>query len=158
MRTHAWIIGVMMLSAQMAWASGRSMNVQVRETVMRDRPSFMGAVTGGLAYGDQVSVFQEQGAWSRVRLGASEGWVHTSSLTRKAIERPVGGAMLDGAASSSEVALAGKGFNQQVEDEFKKQNRQLDFTTVDRMEKMAVSETEIRAFLVEGGLQAGGVL
>ena len=150
-------LGVLLFAVQLAWG-GRTMNVQVREAVVRDRPSFMGAIAGSLAYGDQAGVLEEMGAWSRVRSGSLEGWVHTSALTRKTITRPVGGETLEGAASTSEIALAGKGFNQQVEDEFRKQNKEIDFSLIDRMEKMAVSEKEIAGFIEQGKLNPRGGL
>ena len=147
----------LVLAAWPAWAA-RTMNVQVREAVVRDRPSFMGAIAGRLEYGDQAGVIAEQGAWSQVRAGAIEGWVHTSALTRKTITRPVGGETLEGTASAGEVALAGKGFNRQVEDEYRKQNQQLDFGLVDRIERQEIDEREIADFLQRGGLTKGGAL
>ena len=57
------------------------------------------------------------------------------------------------AASSDEVALAGKGFSQEVETEYKKQNRSLDYAWVDRMLTFKVSDADALRFLQEGGLE-----
>ena len=57
------------------------------------------------------------------------------------------------AASSDEVALAGKGFSQEIETEYKKQNRSLDYAWVDRMLTFKVSDADALRFLQEGGLE-----
>jgi hypothetical protein len=58
-------------------------------------------------------------------------------------------------ASSGEVALAGKGFNEQVEAEYKQQN-DLDYTMVDRMEQFTVSIDEVVLFVEQGELMLDG--
>ena len=57
------------------------------------------------------------------------------------------------AASTDEVALAGKGFSQEVETAYKKQNRSLDYAWVDRMATFKVTDAEALRFLQEGGLE-----
>ena len=56
-------------------------------------------------------------------------------------------------ASGEELAMAGKGFNSRVEADFKNKNRDIDFTWIDKMETLKVSEKQSRAFLKEGGLE-----
>jgi hypothetical protein len=51
--------------------------------------------------------------------------------------------------ASGELALAGKGFNAQLEAEFRNKN-QLDFTQVDRMEKITIRSEQMESFLKEG--------
>ena len=60
------------------------------------------------------------------------------------------------AASSDELALAGKGFSKQVEGEFKTKNPQLDYTWVNRMEQMVISQEQIEQFLKDGKLAPEG--
>jgi hypothetical protein len=55
-------------------------------------------------------------------------------------------------ASEEEVALAGKGFNPQVEDSYKRKHSELDFTKVDRIEKFKIPEDELIIFINNGGL------
>jgi hypothetical protein len=61
-------------------------------------------------------------------------------------------------ASSDELALAGKGFSKQVENEFKGKNPKINYAWVDRMEKFVVSEKQIKRFLKEGELSPKGGL
>lgn len=49
------------------------------------------------------------------------------------------------------MALAGKGFNEQVEREYRKQT-DLDYTWVDRMAQITVTEEQMERFLREGKL------
>jgi len=60
------------------------------------------------------------------------------------------------AASSSELQLAGKGFNPEVEKEFKNRNKEISFRWVDKMEQIRISEAEKQKFAKEGGLTLNG--
>jgi SH3-like domain-containing protein len=134
-------------------AHAAQMSVTVRETRVRAAPSFMGAVVAVLAYGDRVDVLEEQRGWARVDAGnRGQGWVHLSALTEKRVVLEAGAEDVDRTASSSEVALAGKGFNEQVEAEYKEQ-KNLDYAWIDRMEQIAFPADRLSAFLTEGGLQ-----
>jgi hypothetical protein len=58
-------------------------------------------------------------------------------------------------ASSNEIALAGKGFSQEVENAYRAEGK-LNYTGVDRTETQGVSEQELQSFLAEGHLSMGG--
>jgi hypothetical protein len=136
------------------------LSVQVKKSEVRAKPSFLGTIVARVSYGDRVELLVEQGAWLKVGLPGrkTEGWMHASALTRKKIELQAGGQAVGQTASSDEVALAGKGFNQQVEDTFKAQNPKLDFAWVDKMEKIVVSQSEMEAFLRDGKVTPEGGL
>jgi len=147
------------LTALCAYAAGeKMMSVQVKQGQIRSAPSFLGRIMVSLSYGDRVLMLEEKGSWIRVSVPHSgvEGWIHTSALTTKKIVIRAGTKDVSLAASSDELALAGKGFNKQVEQEFKVKNPRIDFTWVDRMEKIVVTPGQIQRFLKEGGLSAGG--
>ena len=129
----------------------KQMSVTVKETQVRATPSYLGRILAVLSYGDRVDVLAEQAGWARVRLPSGEGWVHLSALSSKRIVLQSGSQNVGTGASSSEVALAGKGFNQEVEDKYRQDN-QLDYTWVDRMGAFTVSPEEVLAFLEEGDL------
>ncbi|MBE0616595.1 MAG: SH3 domain-containing protein [Proteobacteria bacterium] len=135
----------------------RLLSVQVRQGQAHATPSFLGPLLATLAYGDQVEAREEQGAWTRVGLpGGGEGWMHTSALTEKKLTLTAGQANRDQSASGQELALAGKGFNAQVEGEFKARNGQLDFAWVDRMETFSVAPEQMARFLREGEVTPEG--
>lgn len=135
-----------------AWAGQKLMSVQVRQGPVRATPSFVGQVVGNLNYGDRVQVTEEKPGWMKVSSGPVSGWMHASSLTEKQVVMAAGGGAVQTGASSEEVALAGKGFNADVEAQFKAQNRTANFAAVDRMEKRTVAQQEMMKFLRAGGV------
>ena len=136
-----------------ATAGAEQMSVQVKNGQLRDKPAFLGKLLGPVAYGDRVTVVQKQGEWVDVTSpsGAS-GWIHQSALTPKRVVLNAGAQDVRAAASGEELALASKGFNSDVEADFKSKNRNIDFTWIDRMEKIKVSAQDAQSFLHEGGV------
>jgi hypothetical protein len=139
-------------------AQNQRMSVQVQDGKLRADPSFLGKIIGSVAYGDAVTVIRQQDPWFFVstKTGQLSGWIHGSALTEKEIVLRAGDANVQKTASQREIALAGKGFNPQVENEYKKRNPNLDFEWVDRMERMVVSDVEIRQFIKDGKLSPEG--
>jgi len=135
-------------------AEARIMSVQVNRCELRDAPSFLGAVVATLNYGDRVHIQEERGAWLKGGTpGGVAGWIHSSALTKKKVLMQATETVQSG-ASSGELALAGKGFNADVEADFRARNRDLDYTWVDKMEAMAIPSKRLAEFLCEG--QVGG--
>ncbi len=151
-----WIMAATLLVGLAVSAQAARMSVQVREGHLRDRPSFLGTVVTAVEYGDRVEVKRHQGPWRYVAFADREGWIHESALTRQRIVMEAGEVDVAGAATQEEMALAGKGFSAEVEQEFRAQHAEIDFSWVDRMEQMAVTADRLAAFLREGGLKAEG--
>ena len=150
MRT--WILaGCLALAATAAWAA-KEMSVQVRDGQLRNRGSFLGTVVGTVAYGDRVTVNQTQAGWCEVTIAGKTGWIHESALTPKKVVLASGTADARAGASGEEVALAGKGFSKEVEAEYKKQNKDIDYAWVDWMGKQKVSGEQLVQFLKQGEL------
>ncbi len=136
----------------------KMMSIQVRDGVVRSSPSFLGKIVTQLPYGERVTVQASKGAWYLINKPekSTDGWMHSSALsTNKIILKP-GASDVQQAASSDEITLAGKGFNQQVENDFKSRNPQIDFTWVNKMEKITISQNQIMAFIKEGQLTPKG--
>jgi SH3-like domain-containing protein len=131
-----------------------AMSVQVKSGQVRATPSFLGQLVATVNYGDRLQVLEQQGDWCKVNVpGGQTGWVHSSALTKKKVVLKAGSQDAQSGASSEELALAGKGFNSQVEADFKSRNQNIDFTWVDRMEKIKVSPESMQQFIKEGGVQ-----
>ncbi len=139
-----------------AFADQNMMSITVREAPVRATPSFLGRILTTLAYGDRVQVLSTRGDWVQVALpsGNGNGWLAASALTQKEIALKSGGNVSQG-ASSSEVALAGKGFNEQVEQQYQKETN-LDYSEVNLMEKDTIPPDKLIAFLKAGGLEGEG--
>lgn len=155
------VIAVAALATAAAVAAAANlMSVQVRKAEVRDTPSFLGNIVATLDYASQVAVAEQSGSWLRVvpKDGKPAGWLHSSALSRKTIVLQAGDAAPTG-ASSGEMALAGKGFNADVEAEFKTAHKDIDFSWVDRMGKIKIAPTTLQSFARDGGLttaQGGG--
>jgi len=138
--------------------AGKMMSVQVKKGDVRATPQFLGKIVSSLAYGDRVEVLESRESWFRVApegKGAA-GWMHSSALSEKKIVLKAGANDAQVAASGGELALAGKGFNADVEAEFKARNRNLDFSVIDRMQAVDIPQEKIALFLKEGGLASEG--
>ncbi len=133
--------------------AAETLTVQVREAVLRASASMLAAPVNKVPYATPVAVEERAAGWARVTPPAGPaGWVHESALTRKKLQLAAGGETTAAGASTREVALAGKGFNEQIEKEMRKTNTAADFSWVDRMEKMQVSAARLSEFLREGGV------
>jgi hypothetical protein len=154
------IIGLLAVGcAGAVWAAqDKLMSVQLKSADLREKASPFGAISGSLPYGSRVMVLEQSGPWCRIKQatdGTAAGWMHISALTEKHIELKAG-TDASTKASSDEVAIAGKGFNSQVESQYKNANAKLDFATIDRMEKIKIPLKELSAFVEEGALAPKG--
>jgi uncharacterized protein YgiM (DUF1202 family) len=153
-RKHVPLCLILCFAAAAALAAAvKTMNVQNRKADLRDSPSPFGRIVASLAYGDKVTVEQQNGPWMKISKDAASGWIHSSALTTKKIIMK-SGEDTQIAASSDEVALAGKGFNADVEAQFKANHKDIDFKWVDKAEKIVIPSRVIKAFAEEGGLTA----
>lgn len=151
------LAAVLLLAAAAVFSAPKQMSVNVKETQVRATPSYLGKILAVVKYGDRLEVVQEQSGWAKVSLsgGKVQGWVSLSALQDKRIALTAGQAGSTSGASSGEVALAGKGFNKEVEAQYRDET-QLDYTWIDRMEGYRVSPEQILTFLREGGLPVPG--
>ena len=100
-----------------------------------------------------TAVNQTQAGWCEVSLAGKTGWIHESALTPKKVVLASGTADARvQSVGSEEVALAGKGFSKEVEAEYKKQNKNVDYTWVDWMGQQTVSSERLVEFLKQGNL------
>jgi uncharacterized protein YgiM (DUF1202 family) len=132
-------------------ARGGTLYVATKTTDLKSSTGFFASKRGTLKYGDRVTVLSVNGKWVEVRSvsGSLSGWTAAANLSAKQV---LAGSTTS--ASSSEVALAGKGFNQEVENVYKA-NGDLDYADVDRTEALTVNEAELYGFLEEGRLALG---
>ena len=127
-----------------AWVSAKSAAVKTSTW-------FFAGTRGTLEMGAQVTVLQVNGSWAEVRSAANSslsGWTAVSNLSAKRIIASGTG------ASASEVALAGKGFNQEVENAYKAKG-ELNYADVDKTEAIKVSQDDLYKFVTEGHLVTG---
>ena len=61
-----------------------------------------------------------------------------------------------GKVDDRDVANASKGFNPQVESQYRKKNPTANYAAVDRMEKLETSDAAVAAFVRDGNIQPRG--
>lgn len=149
------LVGVLFLSTTAQ--AQKVMSVQLKESQLRTTPSFLGKIVAKLSYGDRVTVLQEKGAWKKVSMlsRSVQGWIHENALTSKSITLRAGQRNVGTSVTGKEIALAGKGFNEEVEAQYKKSNKNLDYTWINQMETMKVSPEQMQDFIAEGSLTLG---
>jgi hypothetical protein len=139
-------------SAKAQAVRGGTMYVAVKTIELKSSTGFFASAKGTLAYGATVTVLQINGKWAEVRSAANSsvlGWTAVLNLSAKRI---VSGAT--SGATASEVALAGKGFNQEIENAYKAKGS-LNYADVDRTEAQKVTKQELQDFIVKGRLLQG---
>ena len=144
-----------LLAVSAGVALAAPMSVQVRNGKLRATPSQLGKVVATVDYGAQVQAGAPQNGWYQVTMAdGTTGWLHESTLTKKKIAMQAGTSDVATGASSDEVALAGKGFNEQVEAKMKADGK-LDYTWVDKMSKFESASDQIALFRAQGKLGGG---
>ena len=128
-----------------AWIAVRSVN-------LKSSTWFFASDRGLVNYADQVSVLQVSGNWAEVRSVGNPsltGWITLANLSAR---RLIAGQRTG--ATASEVAMAGKGFNQDVENAYRADGN-LNYNDVDRTEAIFISMEELLRFITEGRLASG---
>jgi len=133
--------------------TGGTLYVAVKTVTLKASTGAFSANKGTLNYGEKVTVIRINGKFAEVKSAANSsltGWTATSNLTAKQV---VAGS--SSTASAKEVALAGKGFNQEVENSYKNQKNNLNYVDVDKVETITISEADLKKFLEDGRLKMG---
>jgi hypothetical protein len=156
-RNVAMIVVLFAAGSLFALSPGDRLAVSIREGHLRSAPGFLSASGEGVAYGEAVTVLAVNGSWARVRVDerGAEGWMHDTAILPPREMHLEDAARRGGDASTREIALAGRGFSEQVEREYEAQQA-LDFAPVDAMEGLLVALPELGDFLNAVGAGISG--
>lgn len=133
--------------------AGRMVKVKVQRSTIFEEPRFFSKALVSVEYGDELEVLDEQRDWVQVEFQGEEGWIHQSSLTsaKFSLGKILGGS--SSAASQDEVALAGKGFNPEVERGYQESHPEINYALVDEIESYNVENESLYEFIRQGGLR-----
>lgn len=149
------VFSVLALAAAVLLAE--TLVIKVQTTSLRREPKFYAASVATLRQGETLERISAEGAWIQARNNAGvTGWVHESAVEARKFKLAAMDKGLKTQATAGEVALAGKGFNKQVEDSYKARHSGADYNAVERMLKIKVSPEAVLAFLKKGRLDAEG--
>lgn len=127
--------------------------VKVQSTNLRKNPKFYAPVIQALAAGERVEKIGSQDGWFQVKTsGGVTGWLHSSAVEVQKFSLLALDKSMKTQASASEVALAGKGFNKQVEESYRAKHAELNFAWVDRMLQIKIPIAQVEEFMKRGKL------
>jgi len=133
--------------------AGGTLYVSVKSVDLKSGTGLFTSTKGTLALGEQVTVIQVNGnnvEVKSVKNSSVTGWTSSSNFSTRQV---VAGA--SSTATAKEVALAGKGFNQEVEQSYKDHQSNLNYDDVDKIESINISDAELKKFMEEGRLKTG---
>lgn len=147
-----FIAVVALLLISTAAYAAKQLSVQVRELPVKSSPNYMSQTVGTLPYGAPVDVASESGNWYQI--SQPRGFIPKNATGTAKPSVNSGTKYASKGASRDEVALAGKGFNPQVEAQYKRDNPSLAsaFSQVDRVEAINISLPELDQFIIAGKL------
>ena len=154
MRKTFSIVAVIALALTSASAvlAAKQLSVQLREVQVKASPSYLSATVGTLSYGAGIEVQSEEGNWYRI--AQPSGYIPKNATGKAKASVDASKNYAAKGVSHDETALAGKGFNPQVESQYKKDNAGLAaaYAQVDKVEAMTVPLPELNQFITAGQL------
>jgi hypothetical protein len=132
--------------------------IKVQTTNLRKNPKFYAPVIQALKAGEKIEKISSQpDGWIQVKTsGGSVGWIHSSAVAVQKFDLLAMDKSMKTQASASEVALAGKGFNKQVEESYRAKHADVSFVWVDRMLLIKISASRVEEFMRNGKLGEWG--
>jgi hypothetical protein len=138
-RPTVLVLAVMTLT--LVFAAADILVVKVQTTKLRNGPRYFAQAFLTLSAGAKLEKVSE-----------SEGWIHSSAIEIPKFNLLAMNKDMKTQASASEVVLAGKGFNKQVEDSYRAKHGEANFTGVEAMLQIKISLTQVEDFLRKGNL------
>ena len=150
---HTLFLSTLLLLPLTASAQeNKSRSVQVKQTSLRSSPQHWAPTLVKLKYGDQIEELGRTAGWVEAMLqDGKRGYIHSSAITERTIVIKAGNKDLKD-VDQSNIVLAGKGFNQEIEGRYKENDEDLDYTAVDALEQFSIPAQSFLAFLQEGQL------
>jgi uncharacterized protein YgiM (DUF1202 family) len=127
--------------------------VKIQTTQLRKSPQFFSQAVVALKAGDRLTRVSEENGWIQVKTAAGiVGWIHSSAVEIPKFNLLAMDKDMKTQTKASEVALAGKGFNKQVEESYRAKHGEVSFIWVDKMIAIKVLPVQIEDFLKKGKL------
>lgn len=152
MKKTICILGILLCAAALfAVQNGETVYVAVKKAAIKSGTGNFDKVVAQASYGDELVVDKASNKFHRVHKASDPsitGWIPATSVTTKKIVT----SSKKVTASADEIALAGKGFSEQVEDGYKTSNKKLDYASVDKLESFRITDSSLKTFLEDGDL------
>ncbi|TAN39240.1 MAG: hypothetical protein EPN25_12260 [Nitrospirae bacterium] len=146
------ILPVLLVLLSVAVSSAEQARIITKENALREDCRFFSPLKKKVRLNDLIEITSKEGDWLRAKHKGTAGCIHKSAVDEKNLDISGVSGSKSHSASGSEVALAGKGFNPQVEKTFKEKHPDLDFKAIDAIEASHPSDESIRKFISSGAL------
>ncbi len=134
-------------------ALAKNITVKVKEARICKEKTYRLPFVAKVKRGDILEELSMEDDWHKVKTPTGQvGWIKASSILPEEVKLTTKETGLEGVAEA-EITLAGKGFNEQVEEEYRDEYPELDFESVDLIEKIKVEDSDLEKFILEGKLQ-----
>ena len=145
-----WLLALLIVAVGLA---AETLVVKIQTTQLRKSPQYFSQALVPLKAGDRLEKLGESSGWIQVKTSAGVvGWIHSSAVQATKLNLLAMDKGMKTQATASEVALAGKGFNKQVEDSYKAKHADMNFAAVDAMLQIKVALAQVEDFLKKGKL------
>lgn len=102
---------------------------------------------GTVLYGEELEVLSESNNWYELKSeNGIKGWAQRNNLTKRKISSE------NFSIKKDEIALAGKGFAEELEVAYKKKAINANYYQINATEKLKIADVELKKFLVDGKL------
>jgi hypothetical protein len=152
-RTWILLLGLILISSV---AAAATVKVITQEAVIRKDKRFFAPAVARVPFGAALEESGREGDWFRVSYQGKEGWIHRSAVQEPKFQLSSLAGGQAGEASRDEVALAGKGFNPEVEKAFRDKNPRMRYDLVNQVQAYRVEDQKLQAFLQAGHLREPG--
>jgi len=148
-----WVLGLCLITSV---AAAATVKVITQEAMIRKDKRFFAPALIRAPFGAALEESGREGDWFRVSYQGKEGWIHKSAVQEQKFQLSslAGGQAEE--ASQDEVALAGKGFNPEVEKAFRDKNPKMRYDLVNQVQAYRVEEQRLQAFIRAGNLREPG--
>ncbi len=155
MKAKTWVI-LLALCLISSVAAAATVKVITQEAMIRTDKRFFAPALVRVPFGAALQELGREGDWFRVNYQGKEGWIHKSAIQEQKFQLSslAGGQAEE--ASRDEVALAGKGFNPEVEKAFRDKNPKMRYDLVNQVQAYRVEEQKLQAFIRAGNLREPG--
>jgi uncharacterized protein YgiM (DUF1202 family) len=155
MKRSVFVFCIILFAAGFASAQakkGGTMYVSVKTAALKASTGAFAGTTGTLEYGEKVTIIQIDGKNAEIKSTANPsktGWIAMANLSAKQVVTGT-----SSTASAKEISLAGKGFNQEVENAYKAKGK-VNYADVDKVETQSVKTADLKKFIEDGRLAMG---
>lgn len=152
------IIGavLMMSMTALAGTTPKEVSVTAKEGNVKAKADHLSKNVEVVVYGDKLKIVSKENDWYQVTTPSGKtGWIHVSATTTKKIKLAKDAQVGDDSSGHEEVALAGKGFNKQVEQAYVSGNPDVAraYQLVNQIEAKKVTAVQLSAFIKQGQLK-----